>query len=265
MSTASCAFRLSLIAMLGAACKGGEREATDDRPDASSAAAPDASMRRVADWSCVGDPAPASPEQIAITGTMFGSSDAPIADALVELVALSDDAVVGSVVTAADGTFQLDVEPGPDGLSAYLRAAPEGRVPLYNYFDGPLREDAEVPMLSLAPGELAAFYGFALGTPLDETRATVSIVFKDCAMTPAADVAISLDPEAEQIAYFSEATNNVDDALTTTDESGFAFAVNAPAGDGGLPVVVHGQAGDTLLEGAIETHPGSLVSILVRP
>ena len=265
MSTASCALRLSLIAIVSAACKDGEGTATDERADASSVAAPDASTRRVADWSCVGDPAPESPEQIAITGTMFASSDAPIAEALVELVTLADDAVVGSAVTAADGTFQLDVEPGPDGLAAYLRSVPDGRVPLYNYFDGPLREDAEVPMLSLAPGELAAFYGFALGTPLDETRATVSMVFKDCAMAPAADVAISLDPEAEQIAYFSEATNNVDDTFTTTDESGFAFAVNAPAGDGGLPVVVQGQAGDTLLEGAIETHPGSLVSILIRP
>jgi hypothetical protein len=218
-----------------------------------------------ADWSCVGAPAPEVAAEIAIAGTMFDAAKRPIADALVELLALADDSLIASAMTGADGTFQMNIAGAPDGVSAYLRATPADRVPLYNYFDGPLREDAEVPMLSLTLGELTGFYGFALDTSLDESKSTVSMVFKDCAAVPVADVDISLDPDAERIAYYSDAKKNVDKALMTTDASGFAFGVNAPAGAGGLPVTVRGAVGDVVLEAALESHPGALVSILVSP
>lgn len=267
MSTASCALGLCFIAMAGAACSESKRSGdTDARPDAGTADAPEPDAASVAaDWSCVGAPAPEVPAQIAITGTLFEPSNDPVPDALVELVAAADDAVLGSATTGADGRFQIDVAAGADGLAAYLRAAPADRLPLYNYFDGPLREDAEVPMLSLTSGELAAFYGFALGTQVDPAKSTVSMVFKDCAAVPVRDVAISLDPDAERIAYYSDAKKNVDNALTSTDESGFAFGVNAPAGEGGLPVTARGTAGEVVLEAELESHPGALVSILVRP
>jgi hypothetical protein len=254
---------VSFVAVFSAACDGGEPSADPDpSPDASP---PDASTAVIADWSCLGAPAPEVAEEIAITGRMFDGAMNPIADTLVELLAVADDSVVASSMTGADGTFHMNVAAAPDVVSAYLRASPADRVPLYNYFDGPLREDAEVPMLSLTPGELAGFYGFALETSLDETKSTVSMVFKDCAEVPVADVEISLDPDAERIAYYNNAKKNVDKALTTTDESGFAFGVNAPAGDGGLPITVRGLAGDVELEAALESHPGALVSILVRP
>lgn len=267
MSMSSWALRLSCVAAIGAGCSESKRSADrDPAPDAapSDATPPDASTVS-ADWSCVGIDPPPIPEQIAITGTVFDPSDEPIRDVVVELFALADDTLVTSATTGADGTFAIEVPPGPDGLSAYLRATPEGGVTLYNYFDGPLREDAEVPMLSLTQGQLAAFYGFALETPLDETKSTVSMVFKDCAAVPVADVAISLDPDAERIAYYSDDKQNVDNALTTTDASGFAFAVNAPADAGGMPVTARGVTGETVLEAALESHPGALVSILVRP
>jgi hypothetical protein len=120
-------------------------------------------------------------------------------------------------------------------------------------------------MLSLTPGELAAFYGFVLEAPLDDTKSTVSMVFKDCAAVPAADVEISLDPDAERIAYYSDATSNVDNDMTATDASGFAFGVNAPAEAGGLPLTARGVAGEVVIDAALESHPGALVSILVRP
>jgi hypothetical protein len=267
MSTALRALRLSSFALLAVACNDTRSSDSDPRPgeDAPDAAPPDAMTSTAADWSCVGAPAPAVPEQIAITGRMFDGGQDPIADAVVEVLAVTDDAIIASAPTAADGTFAIEVVPGPDGLSAYLRASPEGRLPLYNFFDGPLVEDAEVPMLSLTSGELAAFYGFVLEAPLDDTKSTVSMVFKDCAAVPAADVEISLDPDAERIAYYSDAKENVDNALTSTDASGFAFGVNAPAEAGGLPLTVRGVAGEVVLDAAVESHPGALVSILVRP
>lgn len=267
MSTASRVRLASLIALLVAGCSGGEGSENGDRADATApdTATPDASTAREADWSCIGAAAPDVPQQIAVSGTMFEPSEEPIAEVVVELLAVADDAVLGSATTAADGTFRIDVAPGPDGLAAYLRATPADRLPLYNYFDGPLVADAVVPMLSLSPDELTVFYGFVLGVPLDDTKSTVSMVFKDCAEVPVADVVISLDPDAERIAYYSEAQKNVDNDMTTTDASGFAFGVNAPAEAGGLPVIARGVAGEVELEASLESHPGALVSILVRP
>jgi len=153
----------------------------------------------------------------------------PLADAIVDLVAIEGDVILDRAISDAGGGLSFEVETKGKPLDHYTRTERDGFVTSYHYMSGPLVEDEQNRALPLLPpawrDELA---GYA-GVELDPTTGIVEVIVTDCLGMRVEGATVAFEPAGDTVAYwdltFTEAS------ATVTTDNGHAWAFNVPAGD----------------------------------
>lgn len=182
-----------------------------------------------------------------VTATEGPSSPVAVAGAMVELRKRSDDSVLTSGVSDANGKVALSVATGGKPIDAYLAASgsdPNGGAYVPTYFEDavglqPVPAPAAV-VLALFPAAVHHDAAQAAGTTWNEADQITDMVFVSCQtggpILP--DATISVVP-GDSTHYQSSAKNGFDPTLTATSD-GSAIVFNTPPGEFNIDITYQG-------------------------
>jgi hypothetical protein len=185
------------------------------------------------DLSCVGviDPTTAA-DPIVISGTLINSGSAlAIVGATATARRLSDDGVLDTDTTAADGSFSLSIATGGTPDQGYLRFVANSYPDTEHYGADPLTESVSGTSLrAISSSTLDTVYLLGgAGSPPIAGAGTVLVAVQDCGGAPISGATVQLTPAPGKLGYFLGGMPSPD--ATSTDANGLAFGYTETAGD----------------------------------
>jgi hypothetical protein len=164
-------------------------------------------------------------------------------------------------ITAADGTYSIDLPTNGVPVDGYFKATKDGYMDTYLYPDGPVKKDfsgARVAMI--APDTFTLLTDTLCGANQQASNAAIVAIVSDAADTPVAGATIGSSPAATKYCYNEGGFPNR--MATQTDTDGIAYYLNVPAGH----VTVNAlKAGLTLPSHSVMARAGVITTTLIRP
>ncbi len=182
------------------------------------------------DLSCYGqDPPNKAADPVVLDAFNYDSYGiGPLADSVVDLVAIDDDRILDRTISDEGGGLSFDIPTNGAPLHHYTRTALDGFVTSYVYPSGPLVADELNRALPLLPptwrAELAAFAGITL----EPEAGIVEVIVTDCLGMRVEGATVTFEPAGDVVAYFDPTFT--DTSATATTDNGHAWAFNVPAG-----------------------------------
>jgi len=250
---------VSLLLTALAACggDGGSPDAAPLNPDATivDAAVPDATPlpdavpppdARPPDLSCVGMEPPVGvvPDPLTIAGhtrSIGASGSSPVAGAAVAVRTVSDDSVLDSNTSAADGAFNLSVATAGASVIGYLHAAADTFFPSNLFPPDPIQSSIASLTIPLFSTSLLPLLATFAGTRLIAGDGVAILQIDDCAGESMAGVQIQVtNGNADTKVVYGAGDNSLPSpSATETDEGGTVFILNMPPG----PITISGTYG----------------------
>jgi hypothetical protein len=234
----------SLLALAGlAAC--GDSKATPDAAKVADAAkvidaappidaAPTIDARPGA-YTCLGAALPTiAPDPVPVTGkayTIVGASLGPLEGAKVEAYRDGANPVLANTMTAADGTFTVDVPTGGVPIPAHLKFSKALYLDSYFYPATPLAGTVDPATLVVNQGGYDLLATIAQAQNPDNVGG-MGIVLSDCNGDYIAGATVTVQQNGANVGTIRYTTNSLPDkAATQTDASGYVLVFNVPPGD----------------------------------
>jgi len=207
------------------------------------------------DFTCLGhQPATAVAPASARGLVLDEIGGAAIANAGVEIHAMSDDALLGNAETGSTGSYAIALAAVPP---IYRRVTADGFVDSFAYDPAPLTGSEVQAMLTRA--ETEQLYA-TVGLVPDPARGTLLVTVVDCNGETVRGATVTA-PSAQRIVYLGDDTH-FDPAATATSDDSTALVLGVPAG----PVELEVKVGDlTYPAWPIASHAGALVTMWARP
>ena len=159
----------------------------------------------------------------------------------------SDDSVVATAMTAADGTYTLTVPFDGTSLDGYVHATFAAYTDTYLFPPAPLTADFSAAAVNmLKPGVITGLYGIAQITQ-DPTKGTITFETISATGALVAGVMVAASPATGTIKY----GNPPSTTAVMTGADGIASVLNAPVGT----VMLSATAG-----GTFHAHPVKVVA-----
>ena len=215
--------------------------------------------------SCMGiaDPTTAVDPLVLSGSIMDLVSKSGIDGAAMEAFQISDDALLASGATMADGTFSLSIPTGGTALDAYAKASKAGYADTYFFPGYPTAMGASGLQLVMAAPDQVGFIYLLGGVARQEGTATALTVVVDCAGQFVKGAQVALDPPAGKIAYLREGTTAIDSTSTETASDGVAIGMNVPVStDMTLSATWNGHA---FRSHKIKTRANAVVLTIIHP
>jgi hypothetical protein len=201
---------------------------------------------RPADLSCVGMEPPVGvvPDPLTIAGhTISISAGAPasVAGAAVEVRKVSDDSVLASATSAADGTYTVSVATAGASVTGYIHAAADSFAPSNLFPPDPIQASIGSLTVPLFATSLLPLLATLAGTAIVPGDGIAILQINDCAGESMAGVQVQLvGTNADtKIVYGAGSQGLPNPQATATDESGTVFVINIPPG----PITIKGTYG----------------------
>lgn len=212
--------KTSIALILIAACGGGGCSSTDGGGSGSD---------MLADARIFLDAPPTVPAMITIAGTALdsgASTSVPLAGATISLLKTSDDSVLATTTSAADGKYSLPVTTNGLVLDAYIAATKSGYAPAAAFPAAPFQADTTTADSNLiTTGNYTALAGFSgQDTAAHNGFAVVEIL--DSNQMPVQGAKVSSTPAAT----YKYMQGGIPIGTTSTDTDGAAFCVNLTPG-----------------------------------
>jgi len=217
--------------------------------------------------SCVGKPDPTTAKDpLRFHGTVVSYDQMPLGGVTVRVLRLNNNAQLGMVQTAADGTFSVDVPSGGKPVSAYLTFSLAGYVNTSFFQADAFAEDPNFPIAVFTSSQLGFLYMFSgSGISYDPARGTVAQGVVDCNGNPVEGATLSFSPAAAKIVYQSGDRTPMY-RQSTTYANGFGLGLGLPAMANGQPIQVGATAmGKAFKSYTARTYPGQLTVTVVHP
>jgi len=242
-------------------CGSGEGSAADAAQQGQAdASPPDARTTdaRPAQLGCITSP-PSPGPQISVSGvTKNILDDESVPDVTLQAFRTSDDGLEVTETSASDGVFDLRIATGGSAWNGYIVGSASDHADTYVYLPD-LREDfMDVDLPVLTETQLRVVSALA-GVSLDESKGLIVVYALDCDKEGVESARISFSPQPEVRAYLNG--ENPDTQATSTDISGSAFALNAPAGDVDITVEFAGET----FQRTVKSVAGALTIAVVFP
>ncbi len=245
----------------------GAVDVTFDASDAPIEAAPDSTAADGSDgeagtdpFACLGQPLPTTaPATVHVQGAVGDANFMAVAGATIDAFVGSSVTSSGTAISAADGTFAIDLSSGGVPLDAYLRATKTGFFDTYHYPAYPIATSPIGFTVQLI--DTATFTGFALlsGVTPDASKGSMLLVAADCTGTGVAGATIGVAP-AGTLVYLRN--RRPAPLASNTDSDGAAVVFNVPPGQ----VTVSASVGGTTLRSHVVTVRANTVTrTSIRP
>ena len=164
-------------------------------------------------------------------------------------------------ITAADGSYALDLETGGVAIDGYFKATKDTFMTTYLYPPGLVDQDfldARVAMLK--PDTFMLLTDTFCGANQLATNGAIVVIVADSNTAPIAGAVVGSSPAATKYCYNQGGYPNRNE--TSTDTDGIAYYLNVPAGK----VTVNAlKTGVSLRSDAIFTRPGVITTTVIRP
>ena len=144
-------------------------------------------------------------------------------------LATDETTEVTYVMTAADGTYSIDLPTNGRPIDGYFKATKDTYMDTYLYPDGPVAEDltgARVAMIT--PDTFTLLTDTLCGANQLATNAAIVAIVTDADENPVAGAMIGSSPAATKYCYNEGGFPNR--SATQTDTDGIAYYLNVPAG-----------------------------------
>jgi hypothetical protein len=165
------------------------------------------------------------------------------------------------VMTAADGTYSIDLPTGGQPIDGYFKATKDTYMDTYLYPDGLVTKDltgARVAMIT--PDTFTILTDTLCGANQLATNAAIVAIVTDHDDTPIAGATIGSSPAATKYCYNEGGFPNR--SATQTDADGIAYYLNVPAGRVTVSAL---KTGLTLPSHPITARAGVVTTTLIRP
>lgn len=164
-------------------------------------------------------------------------------------------------LTAADGTYALDLETGGVAIDGYFKATKDTYMTTYLYPPGLVDQDfASARVAMLKPDTFTLLTDTFCGANQQATNAAIVVIVADANNTPMAGAMIGSSPAAAKYCYNQGGYPNR--SATATDTDGIAYYLDVPAGK----VTVNAlEAGVSFPSHALLARPGVITTTLIRP
>ena len=167
----------------------------------------------------------------------------------------SDDSVVATTTTAADGTYTLTVPFDGTSLDGYVKASLDMYTDTYLFPPAPLTADFSAAAVNmLKPGVITGLYGIAQVTQ-DNTKGTITFETVDATGALVAGVMVAASPSTGTIKY----GNPPSTTAVMTGADGIASVLNAPPGT----VTLSATAGGTFHAHPVKVVAGAFITTLL--
>ena len=203
------------------------------------------------------DAPPTVPAMITISGTALDSGQStsvPLAGATISLLKTSDDSVLATMTSAADGKYSLPVTTNGLVVDAYITASKSGYAPAAAFPAAPFEADTTTADSNLiTSGNYTALTGFS-GQQPGKGFAVVEIL--DSNQMPVAGAKVSSTPAGT----YKYLQNSLPTGTTSTDTTGTAFCVNLTPG---MVTLSATMSGAVFKSHAIKALPDTFTSTVV--
>jgi hypothetical protein len=211
---------------------------------------------------CAGLPSPVTAsDPVTLAGTLSDVvATNPISGATISARRRSDDVLLDSDTTTAAGEFSLSSTTGGVPLDAYLAMTATGYPASFVYPTDPLTADElNFGARALTSSNLNLAYLLSGVVHASGTGTTVVLVV-DCLGVPIEGATVAFVPSAGALRYLVGGVPS--NSATSTDASGAALGLNAPAGES----TVQANYSSTALEShSFESQPDGLSFTLIHP
>lgn len=217
-----------------------------------------------AELACLGDPLPdTAPTTLTVSGLTTEvtlSGEEPLSGVDIEARQVSNDAVIDTTTSDADGEFTLtEDDSGESPVDAYVIATIDGYKDTYLWPPAPLTENTvDAPVLMIE--STLVWPVLTAGQNQLAENGVVSLIVIDCDDLPVEGATVTASTST-QVVYADE-DGLPDPNRTSTSTQGIAFIFNVPPGDVEVDAV---KSGMSLREHTIESVADSLVTTLVMP
>lgn len=217
-----------------------------------------------------GTPADAAPDvssMLTISGVaseITASGRTPQAGVAITVYKVSDDSMIGTATTDANGAYSVSVPTNGSPVDGYLKAVKTGLKDTYLYPPGPLSSDfAGVTTLMLKQSTQNLANQLAGAAAPDPTKGWIAMLVLDAPQTSAMTVmgaTVSASPTGE-IKYNGSAGVPQSQAMSTAMD-GIAYAMNVPAGQ---VTVGASKSGLTFKSHSVNARADKVTLTLVTP
>jgi hypothetical protein len=211
--------KTSIALILIAACGGGGGSSADGGGSGSNIPPADARVFL--------DAPPVVAAMITISGSALdsgASTSMPLAGVAISLLKTSDDSVLATATSGADGKYSLPVTTNGQVVDAYITATKSGYAPAATFPAAPFQADTSTADSNLVTsGNYTALKIFSGQTP---GMGFVVAAILDANQMPVQGATASSTPAAT----YKYMQNNVPSGTVSTDTDGAAFYVNLPPG-----------------------------------
>jgi hypothetical protein len=162
-----------------------------------------------------------------VTGTATSnsaSSSTPLAGAAIELLKSSDDSVLGSATSGADGSYTMTITTNGAVVDGYVKATGSGVVDTYTYPPAPLAASAEIDSALITTSNFGLLGGVS---GQSSTMGFIAVTVTDASGTAIDGAAIASSPASGKYYYDS---GGIPSAGSATSSDGQGYFVNVPSG-----------------------------------
>ena len=216
---------------------------------------------------CEDEPLPdTAADPVTVSGTVLtidGLDQVPVQGATVTALQVSDDSVIVSDTTGADGAFALEAATGGAPIDAYLTATGNGYQDTRLYPPFPVTSNlGGIPVPLLTEDIFVLLYVISGNVQCDPELGTVLLIVTDCDLNPVAGATVASTPEAGAVVYGGD--NGLPDAnANATGAQGIVFLLNVPVAEG---LVVQGEVnGQPLRAHAVATEANEVTATSLAP
>jgi hypothetical protein len=161
------------------------------------------------------------------------SASTPVAGATVQVRKLSDDSVIATAETDANGAYHLSVPTGGVASAAYLHASGAGLASTDVFTPRPVDSDITGLTITMFDSNLIPLLGQFAGTQIVAGDGVVILQLEDCdgESIEGATVTVSGGNADTKVVYTAAGSPLPDSSQTHTSNTGTVWIVNLPPGD----------------------------------